>query len=130
MINEQLIQIIRDYETLKYNIQPVIISNITKYINLHMNDKLSCESVSKYFKYHPNYLNRMFRKTTGMTLHQYIMRLKIQYATELLLQTDMPITDIALQLSFYDSSHFSNIYIKYTGVSPTKYRKQKDGVEE
>ncbi|MBE6611810.1 MAG: AraC family transcriptional regulator [Ruminococcaceae bacterium] len=96
---------------------------IISYINAHYNERLTCRSVAEHFAYHPNYVNRIVRELTGYSLHDTIIRVKIRHADELLLDSDMSITDIAYFLAFHDSSHFSSVYQAHTGMKPSERRR-------
>lgn len=71
---------------------------------------------------HPNYINRLIRRATGMSLHQYIIKTRMQKAKELLAFSTLSIAEIAQSLCFYDSSHFSATFQKHTGVTPSFFR--------
>jgi AraC family transcriptional regulator len=60
---------------------------------------------------------------TGMTLHQYVLKSRLEYAMTLLHTTDKSVNDIALELGFYSLSHFSNYFKKETGTTPVLYRR-------
>lgn len=96
---------------------------IITYINKHCTEKLTCQTIANHFNYHPNHVNRIIKKSTGMTLHNYIMEIKIRYATNLLLNTDLSVTYIAHELEFNDCSHFCNVYYAKTGRQPSETRK-------
>jgi len=63
-----------------------------------------------------------FRKFTGTTPTQYIIRQRLEYAKELLLETKLPITQIAEQCGFTDAFYFSRCFQKHLGLSPRQYR--------
>jgi len=69
-------------------------------------------------------LMRVFRKATGQTPIEYLIRLRIQRAMELMRQTDWSITEIALETGFNDSNYFTRQFRKATNLSPTAYRQQ------
>ncbi|MCI8387786.1 MAG: AraC family transcriptional regulator [Clostridiales bacterium] len=96
---------------------------IIDYINRNARLSLTGQDLSKIFNYHPNYINKLVQSATSMTLHQYVIDTKIKHAAELLRETDMSVTDIAIRYSFYDSSHFANVFRKIAGVSPMEYRR-------
>jgi len=75
--------------------------------------------VSGLSKYH---LVKKFREEFGMTPHAYSINVRINRARELL-KSGRPLADISLELGFYDQSHFSNTFLKYTGLTPLGYRK-------
>lgn len=71
-------------------------------------------------KYH---LQRLFKRNTGVSPLEYATQLKMSDAIEQLLHTENTITEIAFHLGFKSSSHFSNLFRKHIGFSPTEYRK-------
>lgn len=65
---------------------------------------------------------RMFKKSTGVTPHQYVINQRIERAKELLKKTDMTITEIAYLLGFSTPAHFTHHFKRKTGVTPSKLR--------
>ncbi|MBN2712070.1 MAG: helix-turn-helix domain-containing protein [Planctomycetes bacterium] len=70
-------------------------------------------------------LMRVFRKATGQTPIEYLIRLRIQKAMGLLLQTDWDVTRIAMAVGFEDSNYFSRQFRKVNGQSPSRYRQHR-----
>jgi AraC-like DNA-binding protein len=124
----ELLADIADYVNApRQNAGSVTARMIVNYIDAHFNERLSCRSVAEKFSYHPNYVNRIVRELTGWSLHEYIIHVKIRHASQLLMETDMSITDIAYYLGFHDSSHFSSVYQMRTGMKPSELRKNQNG---
>ena len=73
--------------------------------------------------YNPNYLNRLVLGITGMSLHQYVLQRRLTRAAELLITTQLPVSEIAVNLGFHSASHFSGFFKKATGTTPAQYRK-------
>jgi len=67
-------------------------------------------------------LMRVFRKATGQTPIEYLLRLRIQKTMELLRNTDLSITEIAMEVGFNDSNYFTRQFRKIVGKSPSKFR--------
>ncbi len=67
--------------------------------------------------------DRQFTKRFQTTPRKYITNVRINAACELLVATDLPISDIALQTGFYDQSHFSNQFARTKKMAPSRYRK-------
>ena len=75
----------------------------------------------------PSYAARLFKKNLGMTATEYFYREKLRYATELMENTGLNLTEIADFLGFCDVFHFSRLFKKYIGVSPSEYKKARLG---
>lgn len=67
---------------------------------------------------------RRFRKLIGTTLRQYLLRIRVHAACRLLSGTDKSITDIAMEVGFYDHSHFTRTFSRLMGLAPLAYRKR------
>ncbi len=66
--------------------------------------------------------NRQFKKKFHTTPRSYLTNVRMNAACHLLVSTDLPISDIALQTGFYDQSHLSNQFARHRGMSPARYR--------
>ena len=75
--------------------------------------------------YHPNYLNSVFLKRMGVTIHQYLMRYRVDKAICLLNGSSLPIAEIAERTGFRYFSYFSQCFRQMTGFSPGAYRGEK-----
>ena len=67
---------------------------------------------------------RHFEALNGKTLNQYLTKIRIKNASDLLLNTNLTITEISMRCGFFDSSHFSKIFKKYKGKLPLQYREE------
>ncbi len=68
--------------------------------------------------------DRHFQRLFGTTPHEYLLRIRVHHASDLLERTTTSITNIALETGFYDHSHFSRTYKRIMGVSPLGFRKR------
>jgi len=68
-------------------------------------------------------LMRVFRKGTGQSPIEYLLRLRIQKSMELLRNTDLPITEIAMEIGFRDSNYYARQFRRTTGKSPRIFRR-------
>ncbi len=73
---------------------------------------------------HPSYLNNVIKSKTGKAVSVWISEKTITEAKSLLQHSTLSIKEIAYQLGFTESNHFSNYFKKHTDVSPAEYRKQ------
>jgi AraC-like DNA-binding protein/quercetin dioxygenase-like cupin family protein len=99
------------------------ISNIMEYIQLHFTERLTIEQLSSSFGISRRHFIRLFRQSTGMGFSDYIQLRRIEYACRLLLETDDKIAYIARCTGYNDSAHFSEVFQKLIGTSPSSYRK-------
>lgn len=68
------------------------------------------------------YLGQLFKKETGLSLNDYINKVRINKAKKLLKETGAMVYEIADQVGFSDSQYFSTVFKKIVGVSPKEYR--------
>jgi AraC family transcriptional regulator len=76
---------------------------------------------------HPVTLARAFRRAFGCTIGEYLRRLRIERAAEQLATGTQPLAEIALAAGFADQSHFSNVFRRRVGMSPSAYRREVRG---
>ena len=82
----------------------------------------SLETLAKATGVHPVYLAREFRKRFHCTVGEYLRQLRVEVACRQMSATTTSLADIATASGFYDQSHFSNTFKRYTGMTPAEYR--------
>ena len=103
-----------------------ITQEVATYIYNHYSERLILEDVAKKFNLSRSYLSKKFKSVTGFGFKEYIINVRIQHACELLLNTNKSITDIAFECGFNDSNYFGDTFRRTKGISPNKYRKNKE----
>ena len=68
------------------------------------------------------YYSRVFKKMTGVNFITYVTDRKIEIAQDMLVETDMPVINIAYELSYNEPNYFSKAFKRKVGMSPTEYR--------
>jgi AraC-like DNA-binding protein len=96
---------------------------ILELIHAHYGEPLDNKKIGQLTGYHENHVNRLLVRHTGMSLHKYLSAYRIERAMELLESTDAPISEIALSTGFVDLTHFSKLFKKVTGYTPSGFRK-------
>lgn len=104
------------------------IEKAVQYIEQHFDNDISNSDLAAVAGYHPYHLNRLMKSTIGMTLHQYILNTRLEKSKDLLLNTDMPVAEIAEKCGFKNSYHFSNTFKSKIGATPTLFRNTKTGI--
>lgn len=102
-----------------------MISNIQKYIQNHIEERLTLNEISAVFGLSPNYLSALFKKTCGIGFSEYITQMKVSRAKNMLLEQDMKIYEVADHLGFESAFYFSKVFKKVSGVSPREFVQQK-----
>ncbi|MCL2360704.1 MAG: helix-turn-helix domain-containing protein [Defluviitaleaceae bacterium] len=90
--------------------------------NDYRNPSLSLEYVADYAKLSPSYLGSIFYERMGLHFPEYVSRLRLEAAKELLVNTSESVNHIARLVGFNSASYFITCFKKYTGVTPAKYR--------
>ena len=97
---------------------------VREYVGEHYTEPIDNAAVARAFGYHPYYLNTLFKKKTGGTLHAYMTELRLARAEELLLSTDASVAEIGERCGIRGAAYFSELFLKKRGVSPTAFRRQ------
>lgn len=99
-------------------------SRAIQHIHEHYAEPTDTKKIAAMVGMSPRQFNRRFQRFFRTTLCQYLMRVRINAACRLLTETDHSVTDIAIEVGFFDQSHFSRTFIRLMGDSPLKYRKR------
>lgn len=98
------------------------IAKCIDYISEHLHVNITLDELATQVKLNPSYLSRLFKKETGMTISNYIQHTKIETAKNMLIYSDYSSAEIASILAFSDQSYFTEVFHKYTGLTPKKYQ--------
>lgn len=100
-----------------------VVQQAIQHIKSHLKDDLSVAGLADILHVSPNYLSRIFRQATGEGCNEYIIRKRMEMAQSMLTQTNLRTYEIAEQVGYQDKNYFSLTFRKFTGQSPTDYRK-------
>lgn len=101
------------------------VKEAVEFIQERLQERLRLEDIAKECGMNKSYLCELFKKETGRTIHEYIIKEKIDGAASLLLESDLSPQKISDYFSFASPSHFSSAFKKITGLSPLEYRRIK-----
>lgn len=94
-----------------------------QWIQDHFASRLRDEEVAERMGVSADYLNRLFRQETGLTLHRYLIHYRIAQACLRILEGKDKIYEVAEQVGFNDYKYFFQVFTRLIGVSPTQYKK-------
>ena len=103
------------------------LSVITAYMKEHYREDISLESLAENFGYSPTYLSRMFQKYAKTNYKIYLDNIRLEHAVKELMNTRMPIGEIAYGNGFPNSRAFAKAFRKRYGMLPSEYRKMMIG---
>ena len=96
---------------------------MVSYIQQNFTGKISLREFGEQFHLSEKYISRYFKEHFHITLSQYVTYLRLEHAKQLLQDTDVPVTDVAMQSGYQNVSYFIRSFQKAYAVSPLKYRK-------
>ena len=103
---------------------------IRRYLNAHYREPITLASVAKTLHINEYYLAHVFKDEFGVPPMQYVMKRRIGEAQGLLMDTSVPIGDIADHLGFSSVCHLNTMFNKYVGIPPGKYRQSMREMKE
>ena len=83
---------------------------------------ISLTDISEHVYLNPSYFSRIFKQQCGINVVDYVNKVRVDVAKELLRNTNMKIVDVAEKVGFNSSGYFSNVFRRYTGGNPKDYR--------
>lgn len=107
------------------------IETVLQFIERNLCKGLTLEDAAAFAHVSPCYLSRLFRKEMNMTFISYIKEQRIERAKQLLKNSDLPISNVSLDLSYADANYFCKAFKKEVGISPSQYRQRcQDGLAD
>jgi AraC-like DNA-binding protein/ligand-binding sensor protein len=104
------------------NTEPPVIARAKEFVRDHQGEKLSLVQVAQAVNTSTFYFCKMFKKVTGLNFTDYVARVRIYRAKNLLLNPNLRISEIAFEVGFQSLTHFNRVFKKIIGRSPTEYR--------
>lgn len=104
--------------------EPPVIKRAKEYIHEHQTEELSLGQVARAVNTSSFYFCKIFKKYTGINFTDYLSRVRIEKAKNLLLNPNLRVSEIAFEVGFQSLTHFNRVFKKLLGLSPTEYRVQ------
>lgn len=98
------------------------LNRVLEYVNANLSDKLELGVLAKVAGVNLYHFARSFKQSTGESPYQYVLRRRIEKAKEFLVHSQLSVIEASALTGFVDQSHFSKVFRRIVGVSPSKYR--------
>ncbi len=107
-----------------------VVGQVKDYIEKHLGNELSRSLLAKEVWLSEDYVSKLFKSTTGMSLPTYIAARRMERAKEYLTHSALPVSRIAMEVGYSNFSYFSKTFRDATGMTPNEYRSQRENVKK
>ena len=113
----------KSYVKSKFEASNNRVKDIHEFLMLNYREEINLEEIAGIVHMAPASACRFFKSATGLTIFEYLNKIKIDYACKLLLNTDMNVVDLSYDCGFNNLSHFNKQFRKFIEKTPTQFRK-------
>ena len=99
------------------------ILNVYKYVDEHLDETLTLDTLASVAGLTPNYLSHIFKKLNGISLWDFVTARRIEKAVRLIRSSDMTMLEIALECGFHNTVNFNKAFKKQKGITPSALKK-------
>lgn len=120
----KMVDIVFDKMNIKGKLSDGGMKSVVDYIERNLKRGISLEDVANHVNISTYYLSKIFKKEMGVNFITYVTDRKMDMAKEMLVNTDIPVLNIALDLAYNEANYFSKAFKKKTGLTPSEYREK------
>lgn len=113
------------YVKTKFETSNSRVNKIHEFLMKNYQDNVDLEEVAEVVHMAPASVCRFFKSATGLTVFEYLNKIKIDYSCKLLLNTDLSVVNISYDCGFNNLSHFNKQFRKFLGQTPSQFRKHR-----
>src|SRR6201993_1867016 len=119
-------------QTHRGGLGPARLRRIKEFVDAKIEDELTLCEMAQAVELSTAYFSRMFRKSTGETPHQFLLRQRLERAKEMLRSANARVIDVAVACGFKSQQHFAQVFRHVCRVTPTEYRREflNDGMTD
>jgi AraC-like DNA-binding protein len=107
----------------RHQLAPWQIARVTRHIDANLAEKMAIPALAALTRLSSSHFARAFRTTVGETPYAYVIRRRIERAQELILATEKPLAEIALDCGLADQAHMTRLFRRAVGVTPGAWRR-------
>ena len=100
------------------------LGRVVEYIHANLEQDIRLDDLASIAHLSTFHFARVFKKSTGMSPHHYLMQCRMQQARQLLVSTDWSITRISIETGYHSAGSFATMFKQLTGVGPSSYRRK------
>jgi AraC-like DNA-binding protein len=110
-------------KTVSGGLAPWQVMRIKRYITNHVSRSVAIDELAELVKLSTSYFSAAFKASFGLSPHNYIVAQRVEHAKHLMLTTDAPLCEIALDCGLSDQAHLSRVFRRLTGTTPSAWRR-------
>lgn len=103
-------------------IKPQLMDEAVRYLESHYAESLHTEDLVKHMGYSRARLFTLFKRYTGLTPNDFLIRFRINKAKEMLIASTLPVAKVAISTGFSSPEYFNTVFKRYVGITPAEYR--------
>lgn len=103
-------------------LSPHRLARAVEFMQAHIADDIGVAQIAAAASLSLFHFSRAFRNTTGLSPYRYLLQCRVARVRELLADGDRPLAEVAALAGFADQSHMTNMFKRWTGVTPLRYR--------
>lgn len=101
-----------------------LVAAVQQHVRDNLSNSLTAESLAVMFGTTGRRLNRLFKTSCGLTVHDFVRSSRMRYAMQLLRQTDMAVINVAVESGYVNPANFATAFRQYSGLPPSVYRQR------
>jgi len=134
LFGESLLNALAVHLLRRYGVQPITdvkprnglprarLNRVIEFIEEHLDQDITLAALAEIAGMGPHYFSELFKQSLGISPHQYVLRRRIERGRKLLHNPGISVLEAAVRSGFSDQSHFTKLFRRIVGVTPTKYR--------
>jgi len=119
---DKSVQVAQPLSRTRGGLPPRARRHVREYIAAHLDESISLQVLAETAGLSMYHFARSFKQSEGLSPHVYLVQCRVRRAQQLLAQTDLPLSQIALAAGFSDQSHCARRFKEHVGVTPSSYR--------
>src|SRR5262249_21305547 len=98
------------------------LNRVIEYVDSHLEQEITLGALAEIAGMSSHYFSELFKQSLGISPHQYVLRRRIDRGRKLLHDPSISVSEAAIRSGFSDQSHFTKLFRRIVGVTPTRYR--------